>query len=115
MNLSDLLHSEVVDADGVRLGSVDDVRVVQDGPLLLPFGAAFRVEGLMIGHRSVGTRLGFTRGGLRGPWLLRAIFAAFERRAKYVPWDAVASWDGEVVRVTKRREELGSIEPSERR
>ena len=110
MNLSDLLHSSVLDADGQRLGSVDDVRLVQDGPLLLPFGAAFRVEGLMVGHRSVGTRLGFIRGGIRGPWLLRALLTALERRARYVLWDDVESWDGEVVRVAKRRDEIGSIE-----
>ena len=54
MNLSDLLHSHVLDADGISLGSVDDVRMVQDGPLLLPFGAAFRVEGLMVGHGNRG-------------------------------------------------------------
>jgi hypothetical protein len=109
MHLSDLLHSEVVDVNGVTLGSVDDVRLVQDGPLLLPFGAALRVEGLMVGHRSVGTRLGYVRGGIRGPWLLRVIFTALERRAYYVPWHDVATWDGDTVHVAKRRDELGSL------
>ena len=110
MNLSDLLHSRVVDADGIDIGSVDDVRMVQDGPLLLPFGAAFRVDGLMVGHRSIGTRLGYVRGGLKGPWLLRVIFTALERRARYVQWDDVETWDGSVVRVTKPRAELGSVD-----
>jgi hypothetical protein len=111
MHLSDLLHSRVFDPDGVSLGSVDDVRLVQDGPLLLPFGAAFRVEGLMVGHRSVGTRLGYVRRGVKGPWLLRVIFTALERRARYVPWDDVVEWDGTTVRVGKRRDEFGPIEP----
>ncbi len=111
MHLSDLLHSQVLGADGASLGSVDDVRLVQDGPLLLPFGAAFRVEGLMVGHRSVGTRLGYVRRGVRGPWLLRIIFAALERRARYVPWDDVVAWDGRTVRVGKRRDELGVVVP----
>ncbi len=111
MHLSDLLHSQVLDPDGVSLGSVDDVRMVQDGPLLLPFGAAFRVEGLMVGHRSIGTRLGYVRRGVKGPWLLRIIFTALERRACYVPWDDVVTWDGSAVHVAKRRDEFGPVAP----
>lgn len=109
MRLSDLLHTRVVDRDGVDIGSVDDVRMVQDGPLLLPFGHAFRVEGLMVGHRSIGTRLGYVRGGVQGPWLLRVIFSALERRAHYVDWQDVETWDGEIIRLTKGRDELGSL------
>jgi hypothetical protein len=109
MRLSDLLHTRVVDTDGMNIGSVDDVRMVQDGPLLLPFGHAFRVEGLMVGHRNVGTRLGYVRGGVRGPWLVRVIFSALERRACYVDWEDVESWDGTVVRLRKRREDLGPL------
>ncbi len=109
MHLSDLLHAHVLDADGAPLGSVDDVRLVQDGPMLLPFGAAFRVEGLMVGHRSIGTRLGYVRQGVNGPWLLRGIFTALERRARYVPWDDVVEWDGNTVRVGKRRDELDPL------
>jgi PRC-barrel domain len=99
MYLSDLLRSEVIDSAGKHLGKVEDVRVTQDGPLLLPFGAAFRVEGLVVGSRGLGTRLGYGRGAVSGPWLLRKIFAARERRSSYVPWDAVAEWDGRTVRL----------------
>jgi hypothetical protein len=109
MRLSDLLHTRVFDADGTDLGSVDDVRMVQDGPMLLPFGNALRVEGLMVGHRSLGTRLGFVRGGVKGPWLLRVIFSTLERRAHYVDWEDVSSWDGETIRLTKRESELGQL------
>src|SRR3954453_8579153 len=110
MHLSDLLHSRVIDADGADIGSVEDVRMVQDGPLLLPFGAAFRVEALVVvgGHRA-GTRLGFVRGGLKGPWLVRAIFSALERRSAYVAWDDVESWDGKTVRVGRRRYDLDRV------
>jgi hypothetical protein len=109
MHLSDLVHSRVVDAAGTDIGSVEDVRLVQDGPLLAPFGDAFRVEGLMVGHRRVGTRLGFVRGGLRGPWLLRALFGGLERRARYVEWTDVERWDGTTVHLTKRGDELASL------
>src|SRR5436305_8769256 len=110
MRLSDLMHSQVYDADGAKIGPVGDVVVIQDGPMLLPFGAAFRIDGLMVGHRSFGTRLGYVRGGVKGPWLLRAMFSALERRARYVPWDDVATWDGEVVRLRVRGGDLHGID-----
>ena len=107
MLLSDVLHSRVFDVDGVDLGSVDDVRLVQDGPLLLPFGAALRVDGLVVGHAAVGTRLGYHRGDVTGPWLLKTIFSALERRAHYVPWDQVESCEEGEVRIRSRGSELG--------
>lgn len=97
MRLSDLLHSRVVDAEGTDLGSVDDVRLVQDGPLAGAFGASFRVEGLLIGHGGIGVRLGFHRGGVKGPKPLAALFRAAEQRSRYASWDqVVAAADGEV-------------------
>ena len=97
MRLSDLLRSEVVDTNGRRYGTVEDVLIVQDGPLLLPFGAAFRVDRLIVGTRRVGTRLGYNREGIRGPWVLRALFGAIERRAHEIAWDAVVEWDGRTI------------------
>jgi uncharacterized protein YrrD len=110
MRLSELLHSHVVDVEGNDVGSVDDVRLVQDGPLLLPFGAAFRVEGVVVGHRAVGVRLGYHRGDVKGPWLLKALFHRLERRARYVPWEDVVSWEDDVVRIRVRRDDLGAPE-----
>ena len=107
MRLSELLHAVVIDADGMELGSVDDVRLVQDGPLLLPFGAALRVEGLVVGHRGVGTRLGFGRRDVTGPWLLRKIFGALARQARYAPWELVETFQDGVVRLRVPRSQLG--------
>ncbi len=109
MNLSDLLHAHVVDVDGNDVGSVDDVCLVQDGPLLEPFGAAFRVEGLAIGHRAIGRRLGYHHGGLTAPWLVRVILDAFTANSRYVAWDDVETWDGAVIRITKRKDELRPV------
>ena len=109
MNLSDLLHSQVFDADGEQLGSVDDVLLIQDGPPLLPFGAAFRVEGLQLGHRSIGRRLGYEHGKVKRPWLLKTILSALNRNSRYVPWEDVATWDGSVVRLGKRKQELAEV------
>ena len=93
MRLSDLLHSEAVDDAGRSYGSVDDVRLVQDGPLLGAF-SAFRVEGLVVGRGALGVRLGFHRGRTQGPWPLKALFTRLESRAKYVPWEQVTSFEG---------------------
>ena len=70
MRIGELLHSTVVDADGKRLGSIDDVRLVQDGPYLEGFGAALRVDGLVVGRGGLAVRLGYHRHGVRGPALL---------------------------------------------
>ena len=55
MRLSDLLGSEVVDADGHTLGHVRDVRLVADGPPQGDFGPALRLHGLLVG-RGLGRR-----------------------------------------------------------
>jgi hypothetical protein len=97
--LSELLHSEVRDADGRALGNVTDVRLVQDGPILEGFGAALRVDGLVVGTGSFAVRLGYHRHGVTGPALLKAIFGTLERRARFVPWDQVAHWEGSTVQL----------------
>jgi hypothetical protein len=67
MRLSDLLGADVVDEAGRSAGHVHDVRLVQDGPLVGAFGAGLRVDGLIVGRRSLGARLGYERREMRGP------------------------------------------------
>ena len=98
MRLSDLLHSEVLDADGRGLGEVKDVLVTQSDPLLGGHIAPLVVEGLVVGGGQ-GTRLGFERGGAQGPWPISTIFRRLERRARFVPWGAVVSCDAGKVRL----------------
>jgi hypothetical protein len=99
MLMSDVMGSPVVDADGTRLGVVTDVRLVQDGPYIEGFGNALRLDGLVIGRAGIANRLGYARGGVRGPWLLRRLAFALEGRAWIVPWtDVTASDDGFVAR-----------------
>jgi hypothetical protein len=88
MRLDELLRSEVFDADGVKLGHVRDVRIVQDGPALGHRGAKlFRVHGLIVGAGGVGERLGYGRAGVKGPWLFTKLFAM--RRELFVPWEQI--------------------------
>ena len=92
MRLSDLLRARVVAADGSPMGLVNDVRLVQAGPLQGTV-AALVVEGLVVDHRHVGSMLGYDRRKERGPWLVRAAVRWLHRRACYVAWDDVADWD----------------------
>jgi hypothetical protein len=86
MLLSDLLGREVETTDGESLGRVHDVLVVQDGPLGARGMAALRLHALAVGPRSFGTALGYAQGTVRGPWLLRKLFA---KRPRIVPWVAI--------------------------
>ena len=111
MRLSELLRAEVVDENGTSLGKVVDVRAVQDGPIQPNFGAALRIDGLVIGRGGLAFRLGFHRLGVRGPWLLKALFGRLEGRSHYAEWDRVLSYDEGRIRVRGRAEELGAPPP----
>jgi sporulation protein YlmC with PRC-barrel domain len=109
VRIGELLRSSVVDADGKDIGSVDDVRLVQDGPILDGFGSALRVDALIIGEGSLAVRLGYHRHRVKGPWLLKRLFGALERRAVVVPWDQVVSWDGQRVVLARGEADLPRV------
>jgi hypothetical protein len=88
MRLSDLLESEVVDATGKTIGHVRDVRLLADGPPQGGFGPALRLHGLLVGHGSVGARLGLARERVKGPWLLKRLFG--RRPPHVIEWSRVA-------------------------
>jgi hypothetical protein len=100
--LSDLLDAEVRGDDGRSLGPVRDVRLVQDGPVRQGLQASFRVDALVVGGRSFPVRLGYYRGGIRGPLLLRWLFSRLEQRSLIIPMEHVAAWDEETDTVTLR-------------
>jgi sporulation protein YlmC with PRC-barrel domain len=106
MRAGELLKCDVVDRDGVRVGNVEDIRLVQDGPLVGEGVALPRVDGLVVSHRGVGIRLGYYGKRMKGPWLLRLLLHWLERGARFVPWDAVQSCDDGVVRLTVARADL---------
>jgi len=89
MRLSELLDSDVTDRNGQRIGHVHDVQLVQDGPPLGTWGAAFRLEGLVVGPGSIGTRLGIARPEVKGPWILKLLFARRRSSRILIPWDRV--------------------------
>ena len=91
MHLSDLLKSEIFDSKGQKIGRVHEVRAVKDGPIQGLFGAALRVDGLIAGRGSVGTRLGLDRTDSGRPAALRWIFSGIAGEKAYVRWDQIAA------------------------
>lgn len=99
MRVSDLLGSEILDARGNELGHVYDVRLVQDGAPVGPFGASLRLRSLVIGVTAAGSRLGFERLDVGGPWPLRAAFSALHGRIRPAGWEEIASIEDERIRL----------------
>jgi hypothetical protein len=94
--LSDLVDALAYDDAGAQVGRVEDVRLVQDGPFVEGFGHKLRIDGVVIGKRARGLRLGFGRADVRGPWLLKVIFTRLERHTAYYTWDELSWSPGEV-------------------
>ena len=107
MRLSDLLRSEVFDSEGVRVGHVHDVRLVREGPMLGSFGAAFAIDGLIVGKGSFGSRLGFDRSEMTGPWVLKALFRRFHSSSRFVPWQTVVALEERKILISATAKELG--------
>jgi sporulation protein YlmC with PRC-barrel domain len=108
MRLSELLGCEVVDVDGQAVGTVHDVVLVQDGPIQGVWGAALRLESLMVGTGTIGTRLGVDRPATHRPWIVAVFFA--RRRRMVVPWEDVAHRGDGRIELTSRLEDLLAVE-----
>jgi sporulation protein YlmC with PRC-barrel domain len=108
MRLSDYLGREVVDADGQRLGRVHDAELVADGPAAGD-GRALRLHALLVGFGSLGARLGLDRPEMRGPWLLKLVFA--RRKLRRIPWEDIESVTDETVRLRARADGPDRIRP----
>ena len=111
MRYTDLMGSKVVGRDGRSIGVVTDVRLVQDGPTLGEFGAAFRVHGLVVGPTTIGAHMGFERANVRGPWLLKRLFALIQGVPRYAEWQLVRSIEPDLVRLNELTEALPKAEP----
>lgn len=69
-----LLGAPVHDADGEHVGAVADVRLVQDGTVIGPYGAAYRLSGLIVIKGRHIRLFGSERGV--GPAFIRRIVTA---------------------------------------
>ncbi|MFF4196397.1 hypothetical protein [Nonomuraea sp. NPDC001831] len=87
-------------AAGEVVGRVADVRLCQDGPLLMGVQNAFRVSGLIVVPRRTGKLFGYERGpGGRAPWLVEALIRRRLKGSRLVAWEQLAwaggSWSAE--------------------
>lgn len=95
MRLSELLGRAVVDAEGVSLGGVGDVVLVQDGPSLAPGNdASYRVAGLVVVERRHVRLLGYERE-VR-PIVFRFLVRRLAGSVYNVPWADVERVESEV-------------------
>ena len=111
MRLADLLDSDVVAEGGRVLGHVTDVRATQSGPLQGAFGAALRVDGLIVGRTRLGVRLGYERTDISGPWLLKRLLQWLHRDQIFVPWARVETLEPRTVRVSGDPGDFAPPEP----
>ena len=112
MRLSDLLGADVVDEAGRSAGHIHDVRLVQDGPLVGGFGASLRVDGLIVGRRSIGARLGYDRRKMHGPLLVKLAVGWLFHDGRYVDWDRVRSIEEDRILISGSVDDLGQPGPS---
>ena len=113
MRLSDLLGAEVVDEAGGSAGRVHDVRLVQDGPVVGGFGAALRLDGLIVGRRAVGARLGYERREMHGPLLVKLLAGWLHHDGRYVAWDRVRAIEPDRVHISGSADDLPQPEASQ--
>jgi hypothetical protein len=106
--LSQLLGAEVRGPAGERIGVVEDVRLVADGPPQEPGMARLRVRALVVSPRPHVRLWGYERDPDVGPWLIRVIVRTLSRGAHNLDWDDFEVDHGEplVVRSRLPREEL---------
>jgi hypothetical protein len=113
MRLSELLGAEVVDQAGRSAGRVHDVRLVQDGPLIGGFGAGLRLDGLIVGRRAVGARLGYERRDMGGPLLVKLLAGWLHHDGRYVAWDRVRAIEPDRIHISGLISDLPEPEPSQ--
>jgi sporulation protein YlmC with PRC-barrel domain len=106
MRLADLIGSTIVDADGAEVGRVGDVWLTQDGPPIGVFGAALRVDALVIGRFGLASRAGYEREDVRGPFPIAWYLHRQMAHRPVVRWRDVAAVEEGRVRLRVRVADL---------
>jgi sporulation protein YlmC with PRC-barrel domain len=111
MRLSDLLGAELMDQHGRTVGKVHDVRLQRANASTDAINASYQLAGLIVGHRAMGVRFGFDRGGASGPWLLKLLFGRAGHDGRYVAWDRVAAIESGRIRISGAAHDLPRPQP----
>ncbi len=109
-----LLDRQPPAPDGVthrRMGELLGMRVHADDPAVRGKVVDVKLrwsrdrwvfDRLMVGPGRPGSLLGYAHGGLRGPWIVRAVVGRLNRPIHLVGWDAVEAIDWDAGSVTLR-------------
>ena len=92
MRMSDITSCDVRTPDGRSLGRFATLYLSWTAPCAGAH-AAMRVDAVLVGGISVAVRLGYERGGVRGPAPLSTLLRWLERRAHVVPAADIEDWD----------------------
>jgi sporulation protein YlmC with PRC-barrel domain len=111
VRLSDILECDMVDDQGERIGRVHDVRLIRQGSPQGMFGPSYQIVGLIVGRSAIGTRLGFDRTDVKGPWPLKKLFGRTRNKRHYVDWGMVESVDKGLVRLKVGKEACREVPP----
>lgn len=102
MRATEILGSVVVDANGVAIAPVRDIRLIErDG--------RFRVAALVIGNgflAQAAHRTGFAAGRVARPWLFRLLFRSAITNARFVSPANVVSWERDAIRIDVEGDDL---------
>ncbi|MFI6316634.1 hypothetical protein ACIBG8_03905 [Nonomuraea sp. NPDC050556] len=108
--LSGLLGVTVTDAAGAVVGNVHDVRLRQDGPMLMRTQLAFQLSGLIVSPRYTGQLFGYERGpGGRAPWLVSALVRRLHRNSRFVVWEQIAALGEDGIRLAVSEADLAPL------
>ncbi len=90
--IGDLLGMRVRSADGEKLGTVLDVRLV---PKAWKSNPRLEMTELIVGRGRPGSLLGYDRGDFNGPWLVRVVVTWLHRHTGRLALDRVTGidWD----------------------
>jgi sporulation protein YlmC with PRC-barrel domain len=113
LRLSELLDRDVVDEQGHDLGIVHEAHLIQDGPQVEGLDLALRLHGLYVGPGGAARRLGYVRGVVRGPLVLRMLLQ--HGSVRYVPWAQIREIGDERITVRGDGRDLGATAPGDRR
>ncbi|MFJ4210443.1 PRC-barrel domain-containing protein [Paenarthrobacter sp. NPDC089675] len=96
MILNDVLGTDVLDSEGLRVGEVSDVRFAVDaapGQLM----SKARLVGIIVSPRTAASFLGFERQNLTQPWPVAQLLRWRHRGSFLVLWEDIAMMGPESV------------------
>ncbi|MGB9377895.1 MAG: hypothetical protein WCB04_10335 [Mycobacteriales bacterium] len=110
MRASDLIGRGALCRDG-SAGNVIDLRLraePQPGRPATEVGE-LRIEALVVSPGHWGGTIGYDRRSEGRPWLLWRAVRWLHRKDRYVRWDLVEDWTGEVVSIDADRADLPAV------